>query len=86
MKKETILFLIDGAKSDKEVKQRLDDAEVPYADLTEDYGYMNLRIPGKDGYIRIYRSRYGIEVQKFEKVQMKYSGVPTFEPSGKRSL
>lgn len=87
MTKETILYLIDGAKTDFEVKERLNDAEVVYADLSKDSGYLNLRIPTKDAQIRIYRSSdRRIQVQKFEMVQMKYSGVPTFEPSGRRSF
>ena len=82
----TIEYIIGKAKSKKEVVERLDDAEVVYKDLTSEYGYFNLRVPVKDGYIRIYEKNGKYIVDKFTRAEIKASGVPTFEPSGRRSF
>lgn len=78
---------IEKAKTAREICKRLDAAGILYADLTDEYGYMNLRIPVANGYIRVYRDHRGIvRVQQYEKIAMKWSGIPTFEPSGRRSI
>lgn len=48
----------------------------------------NLKVWNDDGsMVRIYKTYRGtVEVQKWKPVDMKYSGIPTFEPSGKKSL
>ncbi len=50
--------------------------------------YWNLKVKNEDGtMIRIYRSyRDGVKVQLWEPVVVKWSGIPTFEPSGRRSF
>lgn len=68
-----------------------------YEDLTDEYGYLNIHIPTKDGgYVRIYRAydrqmelvpdKGMVRVRKFTPVKMAWSGIPTFEPSGHRSF
>ena len=85
---ETVKYIagIETAKDDDEIRSRLDDAEMVYADHTEEYGYLNLRIPVKDGYIRIWNCKGEYRVTKFERTVVKASGIPTFEPSGRRSF
>ena len=78
--------IIAGAKTAKEIKKKLEDAGLQYIDLTEEYGYMNIRVPFIDGYYRIYKSGDSINTQVWRKVEFRYSGIPTFEPSGRRSI
>ena len=82
----TIEYIIGKAKSKEEVIERLDDAEVVYKDHTKEYGYFNLKVPVKDGYIRVYENKGKYLVDKFVRTEVKYSGIPTFEPSGRRSF
>lgn len=50
-------------------------------------GYFNIRIKRPDGMIRIYQDfRKSIVVQAWTKCNFRYSGIPTFEPSGKHSF
>jgi len=85
---ETIKYIIglEEVTDEQEIRNRLDEAEVVYTDHTEEYGYFNLRIPSKDGYIRVYDYNGEYRVVKFTKTVVKLSGVPTFEPSGRRSF
>lgn len=75
-------------KSKKEVFDYLKKNKLNYNDVTEDYGYFNIRIPLKNnGYIRIYQDRRkDFNVQIFTPVQLSYSGIPTFNPSGVNNL
>ena len=83
---DAVRRIIEGAKSSKKVLAKLDEVDMPYKEVTDECGYFNVRIPVKDGYIRVYESNGNFLVQKFEKVTVKYSGIPTFEPSGRRSI
>ena len=83
---ETIKYIIGKATDENEIRERLDDAEVVYKDLTNEYAYFNLRVPVKDGYIRVTKKNGKCLVDKFTEVVVKYSGIPTFEPSGRRSF
>ena len=86
MSAETVREIIRGAKSGKEILAILDAIEMPYKEVTDECGYFNVRIPAKDGYIRIYACNGQWLVQKMERVVARYSGIPTFEPSGRRSF
>lgn len=68
-----------------------------YEDLTAESGYLNIHIPTEDGgYVRIYRAydrqmelvpdKGRVRVRKFTPVKFCWSGIPTFEPSGRRSF
>ena len=83
---ETIKYIIGKATDENEIRERLDDAEMVYKDLTSEYGYFNLRVPVKDGYIRVYKKDGKCLVDKFTRIEIKTSGIPTFEPSGRRSF
>lgn len=78
--------IIAGATTARQIKKRLKDAGIVFVDLTEEYGYMNLRIPMEYGYFRIYRNGKRIKTQKWTKTEIIYSGIPVFEPSGRRSF
>ena len=82
--------IIEGAKTKRDVERRLKKAGLQWEDLSADYGYMNLRVPILGGgYYRIYRNkrRKRIEIQKWgPPIELTYSGIPTFEPSGRHSF
>ena len=83
----TRLYDVYNAKTPEEVKEIITGFGYEYQDLSEEYGYMNLRIPFVDGYVRIYqRPDNTMNIQKWHKTEVKYSGIPTFEPSGRRSF
>ena len=78
--------IIDGAKTKEEVEAKLKEAGLVYEDVSEEFGYMNIRVPFTKGYYRIYERDGKIVTQTWRNVNFKYSGIPTFEPSGKRSF
>lgn len=80
--------IIEGAKTKKEILRRLSKAGFLYEDVSEEYGYMNIRIPFPGGYYRIYKSlRDGkIKTQRWGETKFVWSGIPVFEPSGRRSF
>ena len=83
----TLMDFIENAKTPKQVKAALKNAGFHFDDISEECGYLNLHIPFPDGYIRIYKRKDGkIVEQKWTKCEYKYSGIPTFEPSGRRSF
>lgn len=86
MVEEMVRRIAGKAKGRFEIMSRLDAASIRFEDHSSEYGYMNLRIPVEDGYMRIYDNLGEIRVQKFSKVVFTYSGIPTFEPSGRRSF
>lgn len=48
-------------------------------DASEESGYLNYRIRTEDGYVRVYKHpRLGYQIQPWEMVQFKYSGIPVF--------
>ena len=83
---EMVRRIAAKAKGRFEIMSKLDAASIEFEDHTAAYGYMNLRIPVEDGYMRIYDHLGEIRVQKFPRIQVAYSGIPTFEPSGRRSF
>ena len=83
---ESVLGMIDGARTPVQVKKKLKDAGMEFEDYSGEYGYMNLRIPTPDGYVRVYMAGKEIRTQKWTMQTIRYSGIPTFEPSGRRSF
>lgn len=83
---QTIRTLVAGLKTEKQVIDVLKNNGIEFVNLTEEYGYLNIRIPRENGYVRIYKpyKQNELEVNSFDAVPMKYSGIPTFEPSGRR--
>ena len=51
-------------------------------------GYDNVYVPIENGHLRIFTPHRvkSYQVQRWRKTTIKYSGVPTFEPSGRRSF
>lgn len=79
--------LIQGMRSKKEILAVLKGAGIEVEDASKESGYMNLRIPVGREYIRIYRTYTGaILVQRFRLEKFQYSGIPVFEPSGRKSF
>ena len=78
--------VIEGAKTPEEVRKRLDDADLLYSDLTKECGYFNLHIPFMWGHYRVYMAGRKIKTQTWRKTKLQYSGISTFEPSGRHSF
>lgn len=48
-------------------------------DASEEMGYLNFRIRTEEGYVRVYKhTRLGYQIQPWERVEFKYSGIPVF--------
>ena len=48
-------------------------------DASEEMGYLNFRVRTEDGYVRVYKHpRFGYQIQPWEMVEFKYSGIPVF--------
>lgn len=77
-----------GAKSKDELLANLKENDIVYVDGSKETGYDNVYVPIENGYLRIftpYRAK-SYQVQRWRKTTIKYSGIPTFEPSGRRSF
>lgn len=85
---QMIRKLVSGLKKPEQVVRVLKENGIECEDVSEEYGYLNVRIPRENGYIRIWKPyrRAELEVNSFDCVPLRYSGIPTFEPSGRRSL
>ena len=75
MKKE-IEDKILKCKTDKQVLSALKNYNIK--NVSEEYGYFNIRIYTENGYIRVYKKAKQYIVQSFTPCKMEYSGVPTF--------
>lgn len=76
-----------NAKSPKAIKKALEKAGLIVEDLSEESGYFNLHIPFDGGHYRVYKAHDGkIKEQVWRPVELKWSGIPTFEPSGRKSF
>ena len=86
--KERTEIYAKGTKSKGALLNILRNVGLKAEDVSKEYGYLNIRIPGEGGYVRICKPKGEKEfkVQMFEKIEMRYSGIPTFEPSGRRSF
>lgn len=48
-------------------------------DASEEMGYLNFRVRTEEGYVRVYKHpRFGYQIQPWEMVEFKYSGIPVF--------
>lgn len=75
---ETLKSIISNCKTDKQILNTLDNNNITYENVTNEYGYFNIRIPQNEGYLRICKNKKEYMVQNFTKVKMVYSGIPTF--------
>lgn len=85
--KAEITEAIKGAKNRNEIMKRIQNCGYFPSDETDEYGYVNIKICfPNDEYVRVYiNSRKEVIVQVWEKYEFKYSGIPTFNPSGVNS-
>lgn len=52
-------------------------------DASDEIGYPNYRVRTAEGYVRVYeRRRDGWQIQCWETVEFRYSGIPTFFGGG----
>ena len=80
--------ILKGAKTNRQVLDRLRKAGVRFKDDSKLYEYFNVHVPHGDGTVtRVFRHpRVGIKVQLLTPVEIKWSGIPVFEPSGRHSF
>lgn len=80
--------VIGARKAPAEIRKALRAAGIRFDDRTAMDGYFNVRIPTENGeYIRVYKNRRkDVVVQAWTKCVIKWSGIPTFEPSGRWSF
>lgn len=81
--------IVERRKQIKKILKEFDRIGIDYEDATSEYGYPNVRIYTEDGgCIRIFKrhKRPGLVVWKYTPVELKWSGIPVFEPSGRRSF
>lgn len=83
---ELIVHATSGRKD--RILKNLKELGFEIEDASEESGLMNLRIRNSDGTMtRIYgKGRKELKVQIWMPVVFRYSGIPTFEPSGRRSF
>lgn len=89
MRAEKVQEMVTGLTRKADVLNALKENGVDYKDVSAGYGYTNIRIPQEDGsYIRIAKMRRmkGFVVGRFVPVTLQWSGVQTFEPSGRKSF
>lgn len=87
MLEERIQIYLKGKRTRNEAVQFLKGAGIEFEDNSDEAGYPNFRFWHNGEYVRAYKGSEMKEfrTQIFRKVEMKWSGIPTFEPSGKRS-
>lgn len=87
MDKERIEGLVSGLKSGKAIRDALSSKGIRFDDVSGDYGFPNFHIPVPDGYIGVaLLPKEDVRVRRFYRVEMKWSGIPVFEPSGRPSF
>lgn len=87
--RKNIEALVAKYKQRKPVLKALDRNGIDYTDLTEEMGCADIHILTEDGgYIRIYKpyKKPGLVVGKHIPVELRWSGIPVFEPSGRHSF
>lgn len=68
-KRQTVLKTIDRARR----------MGLYVEDASEEMGYLNFRVRTEEGYVRVYKHpRFGYQIQPWEMVEFKYSGIPVF--------
>lgn len=84
-----IVGILEGKKTKKEILAALKSNGLQWEDVSKEYGYMNIRVHAFGGYVRVYKPNgrgQDTKIQVWKPVSMKYSGVPVFEPSGRKSF
>ena len=83
--KEVKSFLEHNIKSDSKrqtvlrTMDRLRKMGMYVEDASEEMGYLNFRVRTEEGYVRVYKHpRFGYQIQPWEMVEFKYSGIPVF--------
>lgn len=86
--KERVEIYLKGKSGRQDAVRFLRNTGINFEDASEECGYPNFRFKAKGGYVRAYRAgkMKEFKVQIFEQISMKYSGVPVFEPSGRKSF
>lgn len=86
--KEKVESLVSEEKTFTGIKKALSNEGLDYEDATKDSGYQHIRVFSDDGYVRIFRmdGMKNFKVRIMRKVNARYSGIPVFEPSGKKSF
>lgn len=87
LKERVEIYLKDVHTREKAV-EILKKTGIKFTDDSDEYGYTNIHFYRKDGAVRAYirpREKNFI-VKIMSKVEFYYSGIPTFEPSGKKSF
>lgn len=68
-KRQTVLRVMDGLRK----------MGLYVEDASEEMGYLNFRVRTEEGYVRVYKHpRFGYQIQPWEMVEFKYSGIPVF--------
>ena len=84
--------ILSNSKTPKQVIQALKKTKGISYYLDNNSSYFNLKIYSDnvkrdEGYLRVYQDNHkNIKVQLWTRCEMKYSGIPTFCPSGRNSL
>ena len=83
--KEVKSFLEHNIRSDSKrqtvlrAMDRLRKMGLYVEDASEEMGYFNFRVRTEEGYVRVYKHpRFGYQIQPWEMVEFKYSGIPVF--------
>lgn len=86
--KERVEIYLKGKSGREDAVRFLQGTGIEFEDASEECGYPNFRFKAEGGYVRAYRARKMKEfkVQIFERIPMRYSGVPVFEPSGRKNF
>lgn len=84
MKERAEVYLHD-AKSPAETLKK---TGIAFEDASREFGFPNFRFPCGKGYVRAYKAKgmKQFKVQIFRPIKVEYSGIPVFEPSGRRSF
>lgn len=79
-------LLMNRAETTEDIEAILTTSCIPYRQ-DPDSDYFNIRIDRQNGFVRIYQDNRGdINVQSWTRTEYVYSGIPTFEPSGRHSF
>lgn len=79
--------LVGDMKLPSLIRKTLDKAGIKYEYEIDERKMFSFRIPNDAGYVRIYNTYRGeIRVWQYSWVKYEYSGIPTFEPSRRRSI
>lgn len=69
-------------KTMRKALKELENHGIHVEDASEESGYPNYRIRTEEGMVRLYKNRKEIGLQKWERTEFKYSGIPTFFSTG----